>query len=220
MSIPFLPPAPAVGLVDPEQQPQAVQALVQWVVRNVPSFVGPVPPDWTHAVIARLKQAGVQLPHITLILATAQNHGHNFGIARPEVLARKPSNMPVRDWKPRSTEGWNVAQFGEFVGVLESRYLKAKMSGDVAGMELVIVAILKVLWEVLKAQQEIRGEREKWEQVHQAVRSRAPNIAGEIRHLTPQQLRDLRAAPTPGDLTRLRIRLRMPASTARVRRVR
>src|SRR5581483_9570027 len=53
-------------------------AVAQWILRNVPSFVGRIPAMWTDGVIRELRKRGVRDDVISAALWDAHAYGHKF----------------------------------------------------------------------------------------------------------------------------------------------
>ena len=104
----------------------------------------------------------------------------------------------------------------------ERKYVLAIRTNDVAGAEAILVAVLTLIWEWLKGHGEAlqtsnNETMREWNEFNTAVDQaldRARTLQTHVRYLSREDVRALRAAPTPNALRTVTIRL-APRLTSR-----
>jgi len=106
----------------------------------------------------------------------------------------------------------------------ERRYVLAINTNDAAGAEAIIAAVLELLWGLAKGygktRQAARNEKMvEWEEFNAAIdeaMDRAQTLRTHIRHLSREELKSLREAPTPTAVRSVTSRLASRVTTRTV----
>ena len=70
--------------------------VAAWIVWNVPSFNGPIPCEWTDAVIREAARWGVSISTVTAALVLARKSGHDFAHRTMDVRSWRSEEKKVR----------------------------------------------------------------------------------------------------------------------------
>jgi hypothetical protein len=188
--------------------PNSPDAVADWIMRNVPSFVGRVPHEWTEAVITKLQRAYIADRVIREAFKKTRAKGMDFEAPMGYPLAvvkeiyplpvtngpppyKTPVSPPTMGLPPRP-EDWTPFWFNQLASQLETQYIQASMRSDTNMMEIILVAFLKSLWEYTKARLQVREagrnvQVQEWEEFSQSVTqayAQAQNLASNAMRLT------------------------------------
>lgn len=194
------------------------EKLAHWLEENAPSFAGNIPAKYTDSLFREFQRNLVAKPIIRGALVILAKKGIRFDYppgwdkeypsweVMPVVHASDPAGhvQPAPQMKGISTEEWDRTvrfTFEEY----ERRYVLAIRTNNVSEMEVILVAVLKLLIAAAKAhgkakQMQNNPKNAEWiefdEHVTEAL-SRARTLQTHIRQLSPQELRELRNSAGP-----------------------
>jgi len=203
-------------------------------MRNVPSFVGLIPHEWTEAVIRKLRQYAIQNEVIREAFRITRSNKMDFEApfgysmaelklifpARPE----SPVSRQVRDTAPSLGQvhpsQWTDYGVRQALSQMEAQYVKAMLNGDTGGMEAIAVSVLGLIWQAIKAKladRKLKNEvafTQEWDNIVNEAFQNAPNLRGNVLRLTRADIRQMQSWRNPGDMEFGRIvRLRIPRGT-------
>ena len=213
--------------------------LATWIEREIPSFVGNVPVEYTSALVtvlrthhvpqdisrdafSKLAQRGVRFdwPINELdfrMIGVAAPIGNRGGVPQAQMRAvTKGEAMQIQAYT-----------FEEY----ERKYVLAIKTNDAAGAEEIIAAVLQLLWSLAKGYAKMKDAARKtkgveWEEFNTAVNEalgRAMTLQTHVRYISREELTSLRESPTPTSMRNLTLRLATRVTTRTVppaRRVR
>jgi hypothetical protein len=180
-------------------------AVAVWIMAHVPctdAGYKATPPAIQSQVFDALMREGVPIAVASKAMRTI------FGDPIPESLKTVPSRTEDQWGKAPDKTRSMVAT----IEWLEHRFTVANNSGDWGAMHDIVQALVELLYH------KAGGQREEFERARREVQSRARNLGEVVLHLTREELRNLRAAPTPGDFPRLRINPRRAQQSQAARR--
>lgn len=186
--------------------------LAYWIEHEVPSYPGNIPVKYTEALLETFVKHHVPVAIVQDAFAKLEKRGTRFDwpiqriqfsrIAPPPPAGRtgapQPQMRPVTKGEADRIRRYTFEEY-------ERRYVLAIRTNDAAGAEAILGAVLHLLWELAKGygktRQAARHERvAEWEEFDTAVNealNRARTLQTHIRHLSREELRSLRDAPTP-----------------------
>jgi hypothetical protein len=195
-------PVDPLGLLDHLGLPERTEhLLVQWTYNALVNR-GYVKIE---RVIEQLQAAGLPDAVIVVALQQARNDGYKVPKTAFEDKASVPKVYQGDDdnGAPSMGEAEPIteASAAQQMAYLETRFMQAELAGDVQTMELIIAAAAALIIGVLEAVGKLKQKRLDLEIVREELLRNSPNIARNVRHLSPQELRELRDAPTPDPRT-------------------
>jgi hypothetical protein len=201
--------------------------LATWIEREIPSFAGNVPMNYTMAVVAAIRKQNVPLGISRDAFSILEKREIRFdwpvsvmefrssiieakrSIAPP--LPNKIGAHPVQLKEVSKSELARVRISG--IEAYEHRYQVAVHSDDPSGATSILVTILQMVWEMAQGQNEARQMKRteamvEWEEFNTAVDqalARAPMLRTHIRYLSRDEIKSFRSAPNPGAVRNLSI---------------
>ena len=207
------------------------EKILDWILKNVPCMNGPMPYHWTEQVFAEARKAGAFPDVIRKAMRMAREHGYQFsGLpATAEDLAKelKTRNEVARI---RATTPGEVARNVRYtLSYWEAEYKKAVLVDDPIAMEAALAAAIKLVWAIAESYGRTVKNRntanarvvdaQQWDRAVNEAMERARSLQTHCRHLSREDLRRLREAPTPGAFDRITMEIaRRTAQPVRARR--
>jgi len=203
--------------------------LAYWIEHEIPCFVGNVPVEYTDALLAVFRKHYVPDRIIREAFLNLEKKGTRFdwGMnARAIILAPAPytTSAPPPPQMRAVSKGEADRQIRYTFEEYERRYVLAINTNDAAGAEAIIAAVLELLWGLAKGygktRQAARNEKMvEWEEFNAAIdeaMDRAQTLRTHIRHLSREELKSLREAPTPTAVRSVTSRLASRVTTRTV----
>jgi hypothetical protein len=195
--------------------------IVAWIVKNVPEFVGNVPPEWTDRLIKALEGLRIPRPIIVAALWMARGKGFVFtptpysikigyGEDENRVSIRTSLPPPYQTWRETTPQERNATidlqQARAIAADLTVRYYRSKAAGDPSAMAGAVVAAIGLLWAYAKsrlaarkirneAEQRVREAEEANRAIDEAFEQSA--LTDRLRRLSADELARLRDMPEP-----------------------
>ena len=219
----------------------SAEKLANWIEREIPSFSGNVPVEYTNAISKVLTQYNIKPQIIQDAFAILEKRNvrfdrdpmqlpfsvHNIRIPAPTNPNVRPAPQ-MREITKGEKKRIVEYTFEEY----ERRYVLAIKTDDPGGAADILVAVLKLLWEWAQGHGEGRQMRlnepmREWEDFNNDVNTalaRAQTLQTHIRYMSREELTALRSASTPTAFRNLsitfanRVTTRTMPSTRRARR--
>ncbi len=178
--------------------------LLAWIKLNVPCFTGPVPQEWTDAVMDKMVKAGVPDNIIADVFRLARGHVGKPTDPLSWMFQPKPKHPTIGLPRTGKMDPVNLQIIAER---LERNYIKAQFDGDTVGMAAALVELAKIIAEMVLGHGEglqIRSNEalREWEELKRDVDealgyTNALNLRRHIRNLSYEEYWRLKGAPTP-----------------------
>ena len=175
-------------------------AVLQWILRNVPCFIGKIPADWTDGAIFALGKQNVPLAIVIEAFTMARSLKYDWYQTALVRSFKLPAYMPptpsVTQQDPMTPE-----YAGRVAALMEQKYILAVKTDDYATQASILVAFRSLLQRVLIGlataeepepikQREEAGRQLRREQTGRRIRTVAPTVNADAEKLERMGVRN------------------------------
>lgn len=202
--------------------------LAAWIEKDMPCVTGAVPSRYMEQLGDDLLGAGVPSPTVTDALHVLEDKGivFEYPVRWPLQYAvihapkfHDPNNPGDRE--PQQYHGLTKAEALHMqvagVKIYEAKFQRALLNHDPALAAQIIAAVINLLVATAKFYAAARQQKEKlrqqledmeqWNEAIEKTLEGAPGLEDHIRHMTKQELNELRSADGPVELDRITFRI-------------
>lgn len=193
--------------------------ILEWIIQNVPCMNGPMPYKWTERVLTEAKKAGAFPEAIRKAMSMAREHGYQFS-GLPATAEDIAKELKTRNEVARiraTTPGEVTRNVRYTLSYWEAQYKKAVLADDPIALEAALAAAIKLVWAIAESYGRTVKNRnnvnarvvsaQQWDRAVNESMERARSLQTHCRHLSREDLRRLREAPTPGAFNRITLEI-------------
>lgn len=183
-----------------------VPAIVNWIKESIPCPVGGYansPREIVDRVYEELRRQSVPLAVSTAAIDTVFGPPHGT----PARFSGQRQHASIGPAAAYARPGHPAT-----LGMWEHKFKIAQLNNNLEQINDILQVILELLYHAAG------GQRKEFERVSRDIRAHARTIAAHVQHLTAEELRRLRSAPTPSDFPRLRVNPRRGQQARAARR--
>jgi len=208
------------------------EKLAAWIKHEIPSFVGNVPSKYKEAINSVLAKSYVQGPVLQAAYQILERRGIRFDAAPNDfqvmgIIGTNPAYDPNVRQAPQMrpiTKGEADQSLAYTIDEYERRYALALFTNNTNEAEIILAAVLQLLWGLAKGygKTKINARHERlveWNEMNTAVNEalqRATMLQTHIRFISREELASMRQAPNPNALRGLTFRIASRITTQAV----